>query len=95
MKCLIGIDVGGTNTDCAVINDETKTVVAFSKTPTTSDITTGVEKAIQIALEAMIYEYQIMCVMIGTTHVTLDKLYTQFSHSLSTRSLSKAHSWRK
>ena len=37
----IGIDVGGTNTD-SVILDQNNKVVGFSKVPTTKDVMTGV-----------------------------------------------------
>ncbi|MCP9380394.1 hydantoinase/oxoprolinase N-terminal domain-containing protein, partial [Lacticaseibacillus paracasei] len=41
MKYRLGIDVGGTNTD-AVILDEQQTVVASIKTHTTADIEAGI-----------------------------------------------------
>ena len=44
----VGVDVGGTNTDAAVIAG--KSVLGFAKHVTTQDITTGVVRAIAQAL---------------------------------------------
>ncbi|MCX4963730.1 hydantoinase/oxoprolinase family protein [Streptomyces sp. NBC_00654] len=60
----IGIDVGGTNTDAALLRDDGR-VIAAAKSPTTSDITSGVTAAIR-ALNPPIEA--ITAVMIGTTH---------------------------
>jgi len=59
----IGIDVGGTNTDAALI-DGTE-VLAAVKTPTTDDVISGIAAALgQIAND------DISAVVIGTTHFT-------------------------
>ncbi|ACZ86305.1 hydantoinase/oxoprolinase N-terminal domain-containing protein [Streptosporangium roseum] len=58
----IGIDVGGTNTDAALLGD-TGEVLAAVKSPTTADVTSGVAGAIT-ALGAA----ETSAVMIGTTH---------------------------
>ena len=44
----IGIDVGGTNTDAVLI--ENHTVRDAVKTPTTADVTSGIETALELAL---------------------------------------------
>ncbi|GAA2868258.1 hydantoinase/oxoprolinase family protein [Streptosporangium fragile] len=58
----IGIDVGGTNTDAALIGD-TGNVLATVKSPTTADVTSGVAAAI-----TSLGEPRASAVMIGTTH---------------------------
>ncbi|MEU6660287.1 hydantoinase/oxoprolinase family protein [Streptomyces sp. NPDC046821] len=60
----IGIDVGGTNTDAALLGDDDR-VLAAAKSPTTPDITSGVTAAIR-ALDPPVES--ITAVMIGTTH---------------------------
>ncbi|XP_070579096.1 uncharacterized protein [Ptychodera flava] len=65
----IGVDVGGTNTDAAVVQGDV--VVGFSKTCTTEDITSGVIGAIHSALQdanVTGLEGQVSQVNIGTTH---------------------------
>ena len=47
----LGIDVGGTNTD-AVLIDEQDAVVAAVKRPTSDDIYTGIMDAVDAVLEA-------------------------------------------
>ncbi len=65
----IGIDVGGTNTD-AVVLDGGK-VLAGVKSPTTSDVMTGVVNALNAVLsESGMAADKIDVVMIGTTHFT-------------------------
>ncbi|MEM9221418.1 MAG: hydantoinase/oxoprolinase family protein [Pseudomonadota bacterium] len=65
----IGVDVGGTNTDAAVI-DGTK-VVASTKSPTTEDVASGVMNAIRDVLTASGVSASAMTsVMIGTTQFT-------------------------
>ncbi|MBB3733195.1 hydantoinase/oxoprolinase N-terminal domain-containing protein [Nonomuraea dietziae] len=58
----IGIDVGGTNTDAALIGDGGE-VLATVKSPTTEDVTGGVAAAL-----AGLGATQVSAVMIGTTH---------------------------
>ncbi|WP_372348106.1 hydantoinase/oxoprolinase N-terminal domain-containing protein [Streptomyces sp. KL116D] len=60
----IGIDVGGTNTDAALLGDDDR-VISAAKSPTTPDITSGVTAAIR-ALDPPVD--QVSAVMIGTTH---------------------------
>jgi N-methylhydantoinase A/oxoprolinase/acetone carboxylase beta subunit len=63
----IGIDVGGTNTDAALLRG--RDVVATIKTATTADVTAGVASAIRAVLEGSgIGAAQVSAVMIGTTH---------------------------
>ncbi|MEU8325604.1 hydantoinase/oxoprolinase family protein [Nonomuraea sp. NPDC048881] len=58
----IGIDVGGTNTDAALIGDDGQ-VLATVKSPTTADVTGGVAAAL-----AGLGATRVSAVMIGTTH---------------------------
>jgi N-methylhydantoinase A/oxoprolinase/acetone carboxylase beta subunit len=65
----IGIDVGGTNTDAVLFENER--VVAAVKTVTTDDVTTGIVNS----LNALIHKTEgriapLDAVMIGTTHFT-------------------------
>ena len=76
MRERIGIDVGGTNTDAVLLEDDA--VVAAVKTPTTADVTTGVTRALALLLEAWSTARasapgrvpEVSSVMIGTTHFT-------------------------
>lgn len=66
----IGIDVGGTNTD-AVLLDEQCRVIQSVKTPTTADIESGIYQALALLLaDNKINTLAIKYVMIGTTHAT-------------------------
>lgn len=66
----LGIDVGGTNTD-AVILDENDVPLAKTKTPTTEDISTGILNALDEVLEGSdISAEDLEYVMLGTTHAT-------------------------
>ena len=65
----IGIDVGGTNTDAVLI--ESQTVRHAVKTPTTADVTSGIETALERLLESpKTIRSAVDAVMIGTTHFT-------------------------
>lgn len=65
----IGVDVGGTNTDAVLMDGSA--VVAWHKTPTTEDVTTGIVNAITGVLQSdQIDRGEIDAVMIGTTHFT-------------------------
>ena len=65
----IGVDVGGTNTDAALIRG--REVVAAVKRPTTPDVGSGIVDAIGALLaEARVSADQVEAVMIGTTHFT-------------------------
>ncbi|GMF60706.1 unnamed protein product [[Candida] boidinii] len=53
---LIGVDVGGTNSDLVVIdptklNEANRGVLAWHKSVTTPDVSDGIENAIRIVLE--------------------------------------------
>ena len=63
----IGVDVGGTNTDAALLRGNE--VLATIKTATTADVTSGVSNAIRSVLTAAgVAGSEIGGVMIGTTH---------------------------
>lgn len=65
MRRRIGIDVGGTNTDAVLLEDDR--VLHSVKTPTTADVLTGVRLALESTAHAMGSE-PVQAVMIGTTH---------------------------
>ncbi len=70
MKYRLGIDVGGTNTD-AVIIDENLDVVAQTKMPTTPDVYTGIMNAVRSVLSSCsIDRKDISMAMLGTTQCT-------------------------
>ena len=63
----IGVDVGGTNTDAALMRGSE--VLATIKTGTTADVTGGVAAAIRAVLTAaQMSAAEVGAVMIGTTH---------------------------
>jgi N-methylhydantoinase A/oxoprolinase/acetone carboxylase beta subunit len=62
----LGVDVGGTNTD-AVALDGSGCVLAKAKTATTSDVTTGIIRAIDMVLAAGVPSAAISAAMLGTT----------------------------
>jgi len=63
----VGVDVGGTNTDAVVMKGQK--FLGGAKRPTTEDILTGVENAIQAALgEAKTSSDSVDVLIIGTTH---------------------------
>ncbi|HWM76145.1 MAG TPA: hydantoinase/oxoprolinase family protein, partial [Methylomirabilota bacterium] len=65
----IGIDVGGTNTDAVLLEDDR--VVHAAKTPTTPDVTTGIVTALGLLTASMPARAGgVDAVMIGTTHFT-------------------------
>ncbi|KEQ72715.1 DUF917-domain-containing protein [Aureobasidium namibiae CBS 147.97] len=75
IKCVrIGIDVGGTNTDAIAIDTslqhtETRGLLAHFKTPTTPDVTEGIQTAIRAILDlSRLSTSDIVSVTIGTTH---------------------------
>lgn len=66
----LGIDVGGTNTD-AVILDDNDEPLAKTKSPTTEDISSGIVNALDDVLdESGVSTTDIEYVMLGTTHAT-------------------------
>ena len=65
----IGIDVGGTNTDAALMDG--LHVVAACKSPTTADVSSGVAAVLRRVLaESGVAAAAVRAVMIGTTHFT-------------------------
>src|SRR6266540_4248819 len=65
----IGIDVGGTNTDAVLLEGDR--VAHAVKTPTTADVTTGIERALaRLVEESRVDRRGVDAVMIGTTHFT-------------------------
>lgn len=70
----IGVDVGGTNTDAAIIDvtateSSSRGVCASSKTPTTADVTTGIQAAIEgVLVKSKVSREDVLSVAIGTTH---------------------------
>ncbi|KPM35113.1 hypothetical protein AK830_g11466 [Neonectria ditissima] len=70
----IGVDVGGTNTDAAILDirgfdSPGRGVLASHKASTTQDITSGIEAAIRAVLDASrVDQARVLSVTIGTTH---------------------------
>jgi len=64
----IGIDVGGTNTDAVLLEEDA--VTASVKTPTTPDVTTGITRALAGLVERAPGAREAEAAMIGTTHFT-------------------------
>ncbi|MBS3904168.1 MAG: hydantoinase/oxoprolinase family protein [Simkania sp.] len=66
----IGVDIGGTNTD-GVLIDEEENIVVVAKTPTTQDVVTGFcNVLVDILDQAGIDSSSIRAVIVGTTHAT-------------------------
>lgn len=66
----IGIDVGGTNTD-AVVLDENLNLMAATKSPTTQDVMGGIRNAMEVVLSAEgVDRSRVGYAMLGTTHCT-------------------------
>lgn len=69
MDLRIGVDVGGTNTDAALLSG--RKVLGSVKRPTTGDVSTGISSAIAALIEdCSVSADRIDAVMIGTTHFT-------------------------
>lgn len=69
MALRIGVDVGGTNTDAVLIDG--RSVITACKTPTTSDVESGVAEALnEVLCEPTANVENVHAVMIGTTHFT-------------------------
>lgn len=65
----VGVDVGGTNTDAAVMDGPR--LLGSNKSPTTPDVTGGIVAAVSAALAAArLPASALRAVMIGTTHFT-------------------------
>lgn len=70
MKYRIGIDVGGTNTD-AVLLDEQLKVVYEVKSPTTADVSSGIFEALRSVVQGSgVNPQEVRYAMLGTTHCT-------------------------
>ncbi|MEE6166349.1 MULTISPECIES: hydantoinase/oxoprolinase family protein [unclassified Mycolicibacterium] len=66
----IGVDVGGTNTDAAVLDANDK-ILAWTKAPTSPDVTAGIRQALATVLgELGTDANRVSQVMLGTTHAT-------------------------
>ena len=66
----LGIDVGGTNTDAAIL-DRSDRVLAKAKVPTTPDVTGGIVAALDAVIGASKLDPgRITHAMLGTTHAT-------------------------
>lgn len=66
---VVGIDVGGTNTDAVLLED--RRVLHHAKTPTTRDVTTGIRTALRLLLDQLAPGAPpVDAVMVGTTHFT-------------------------
>ena len=66
---VIGIDVGGTNTDAVLLDD--RRVLHLAKTPTTADVTGGILTALRLLMEQVpVGAPRVDAVMVGTTHFT-------------------------
>ncbi|GFF54200.1 hypothetical protein IFM58399_09767 [Aspergillus lentulus] len=70
----IGVDVGGTNTDAAILDvcafdTPSRGVLASHKALTTKDITSGIESAMRAVLQdSQVDQSRVLSVTIGTTH---------------------------
>lgn len=70
----IGVDVGGTNTDAAILDitaadTPSRGVLASGKSPTTLDVTSGIKTVVEDVLKKSdIGVKNILSVAIGTTH---------------------------
>lgn len=66
----IGIDVGGTNTDAVILDNEFN-VISETKSPTTKDVSSGIYKAMEEVIRISdVSTSQIKYAMLGTTHCT-------------------------
>lgn len=69
-KYLIGIDIGGTNTDIVLI-DEFQRIVKAHKTATTSPLEMGVKNGLKVILhDSAVDKSSISGIFVGTTHAT-------------------------
>ena len=64
---IIGVDIGGTNTD-AVLVDQNENILAAVKTTTTDDISQGFQTALRKLLKKAIAPDEIEGIFVGTTH---------------------------
>lgn len=69
----IGVDVGGTNTDAALLDTRSvssawRGILATCKAPTTSDVTTGIKRSVDGVLQkSNISRDDVVSVAVGTT----------------------------
>ncbi|MCB1181501.1 MAG: hydantoinase/oxoprolinase family protein [Chlamydiia bacterium] len=67
---IVGVDIGGTNTDAVLVDDQKK-VISAAKTTTTNDISIGFATVLKnLIAQSAIQPDQIHNVFIGTTHAT-------------------------
>lgn len=70
MEYRIGIDVGGTNTDAVLVNENMELIESV-KVPTTKDVSSGIFEALNKVLDkSNIDRKKIKYAMLGTTHAT-------------------------
>src|ERR1700716_561703 len=71
MSLRLGIDVGGTNTDAVVLDQDARLIGSF-KSPTTPDVTGGIREAVRGLVERTpdLDVGSIHHAMLGTTHCT-------------------------
>lgn len=66
----IGVDVGGTNTDAVILDDNLR-VVSEAKSPTTRDVSSGIYESMKkVITHAHVDKSLIKHAMLGTTHCT-------------------------
>ncbi|HBL98958.1 TPA: hypothetical protein DDZ86_04945 [Candidatus Dependentiae bacterium] len=66
----IGIDIGGTNTDCVVLNKQQQ-IVFRTKTATSSDIVGGIDTVLTAArASATLQQHNVKAIFISSTHAT-------------------------
>lgn len=69
-KFVIGMDIGGTNTDAVLIDDQ-KAVVAAIKVPTTEDVGIGFTEALKgLLITSSLPPFAVSRLSLGTTHAT-------------------------
>ncbi len=73
-RTIIGVDVGGTNTDCVLVDldiaekDPSSSILIAFKTATTANTTEGIKTAVSHVLDAnLVSRKEIVAVNIGTT----------------------------
>jgi N-methylhydantoinase A/oxoprolinase/acetone carboxylase beta subunit len=70
MKYTIGIDIGGTNTDAVIVDNNGK-ILAAIKVPTTKEVHIGLKAALtEVLQKSAILPHEVATVAIGTTHAT-------------------------
>lgn len=65
-RYIIGVDIGGTNTDAVVVDHE-KNIIGKTKVPTSANIIDGYEKALMAVLTKVLPD-KVASVHVGTTH---------------------------